>query len=47
MSGRTREEALDKAAAKFNVAKEKIELAQGELVGGVSGCGLWKEAMLV
>ena len=30
MSGRTEEEALEKAAKKFNVSREKIILAQGE-----------------
>ena len=35
-SGRSEEEALEVAARKFNVPKEKIVLKQG-------GCGLWGE----
>ena len=38
MSGRTREEALEKAAKKFNVAKEKIVLTQGECMWRVWNC---------
>ena len=36
VSGRTEEEALEKAAKKFNVSKEKVVLSQGTVGRGVN-----------